>query len=433
VPGGAPGAGALGAGALGAGALPIAWAAGAVALHALLAVATLAGIPWTRATILGAALLAALAWRIAARSGRGAPAAPPWRVGAADCAAAGIALLVVALAAAGRITQPDFFYHWGLKARRFLEFAGADYYFLAGPSAWRLHPDYPLLVPELLLLPGSLIGTFVEGAALAAAAVPILLLPLALARALAAAGVEGAARGTAVAASTAGLAAFVVAYGLAGSADPWMALALLLALPPLLARAPTPASGWELGIAAALAASAKIEGVPAAALLIAVEAARRLGRAGARATVAHLARVAGPTLVVVVPWFALARAYRLFLDTNAGALDWERAPVIARAALASALEPAWALLPLALLALPVLARRAPTRAPAIVLLLQLLFYFGVYFTGPVDTRFYVLSTLPRLLFHLIPATLALLAIATLGPGAERRTSAPVPAPRESAA
>ena len=76
------------------------------------------------------------------------------------------------------------------------------------------------------------------------------------------------------------------------------------------------------------------------------------------------------------------------------------------------------------------------RPAALVLLAQLGFYLIVYWTGPVDSRFYVLSTFPRLLFHLLPATLALVAIAALGPreAAASRVApfAPPPAPGESA-
>jgi hypothetical protein len=406
-------------------ALPWTWAAGAVTLHVLLAAATLAGIPWGPVTFVGAALVGGAAWAGAARF-RIEPLGGA-RGGAGDLATAGVVALVVVLGAAGRVTQPDFFYHWGLKARRFLEISGADYYFLAGPSAWRLHPDYPLLVPELLMLPGALAGGFAEAAALAVAAVPLVLLPLALRRALDEAGLDGATLGGAVATVTALLAAFVVAYGLVGSADPWIALALALALPALAAGEATPARGWELGIAAALAAAAKIEGVPLAACLIGVELLRRVGR-GRWSGIAHLARVALPAAVVCFPWFALARAYGLFLETNAGAPDPGRLPVIARAAAAVAVDPTWALAPLALVALPWLLAARRSRATAAVITFQLVFYFAVYLTGPVDTRFYVLATFPRLLFHLLPATLALLAIAALAPGPSPRGAPPRESP-----
>lgn len=409
--------------------LPLAVAAGAVALHVLLAAMTLAGVAWSPARVAGGLLLAALAWGARAGLRCGLPGAPRLR------AAEGVALAalgaVVLAAAAGWLTQPDFYYHWGLKARRFLEIGNADYYFLAAPSSWRLHPDYPLLAPELLLLPSLGRRAFDEAAALAMAALWIALVPLALARALAVAGLGERPRARATAILALALGGFAIGYGLVGAADPLIALALALALPPLLAAETTPARGWELGIAAALAAAAKLEGVPLAALLIGAELVRRGLRERRPPPLAHLARVALPTLLVVVPWFGLARAYRLFLETNAGAFDAGRTAVILPALGISALDPAWALLPLALAALPWLARRGELRPVVAVLAAQLALYLWTYWTGPVDTRFYVLSTFPRLLFHLLPATLALAAIALLGDRDEAASSRRAPRPGES--
>ena len=416
-------------GARGLAALPVAFAAGAVSLHLLLAAATLAGVAWSATSVAAALALAALGWAARARFRleRFAPARP----GGWDALAAGAGAGVVLLGAAGWLTQPDFYYHWGLKARRFLEIGGADYYFLAAPSSWRLHPDYPLLAPELLLLPSLGRGGFDEAAALAMAALWIVLVPIALGRALAAAGLAAGevARGRAVVALA--LAGFTVGYGLVGAADPLIALALALALPPLVARERTAGGAWELGLAAALAASAKIEGVPLAALLVGLDLVVRSARERRFVGLAHLARTALPAALAVAPWLALARAYRLFLETNAGAFDAGRSAEILRALAATALHPDWALFPLALLALPWLARRGDLRPAALVLLGQLGLYLAVYWTGPVDTRFYVLSTFPRLLFHLVPAALALAAIALATPGRAISPSAAAPAPGES--
>jgi hypothetical protein len=404
-------------------ALPAAFAAGAVSLHLLLAVATLAGRAWTPALVAAALLLAALGWAARARFRLASFARPrltPW-----DGGALAAMVLVVLYGAAGRLSQPDFYYHWGLKARRFLEISGADYYFLAGPSSWRLHPDYPLLAPELLLLPSLGRGGFDEAAALASAAIWIALLPLAVGRALAAGGLAAAEISRARALFALALAGFAVGYGLVGAADPLIALALVLALPPLLAAERTPTADWELGIAAALAASAKLEGVPLAALLVVAGLANRWLRDRRFGGWTSLARTALPSLLVVAPWFGLARAYHLFLPTNAGAFDAGRTREILSALAATALHPDWALFPLALLALPWLARRERLRPAAFVVMAQLGFYLLVYWTGPVDTRFYVLSTFPRLLFHLVPATLALVACAALAP------APPAPSPGES--
>lgn len=387
-------------------ALPLAVAAGALALHLAFAAATLAGRGWSLALALTALVASGMAWRFLIPAGsmesRGR--------GAGAWAAAGLGALVVALGSAGWLTQPDFYYHWALKARRFLEIGGADYYFLAGPSAWRLHPDYPLLASELALLPSLLAGRWSERAALALSALVVALVLIALRRALVAAGLTAARLEVATAAGAALFCGFVLGYGLVGAADPLLALALLVALPALVDAGPaSAASGWRIGLGAALAAAAKIEGVPLALALVGVDAVARTLRGRRPPPLAHLARTALPTLLVVLPWYALARAYRLFLETNAGEWRWRRAGEIFPAVVECALHPDWSLTPLLLLALPfVFARRWLAPAAAVVAL-QLALYFAVYFTGPVDTRFYVLSTFPRLLFHLLPATFALVA------------------------
>ncbi|MCB9377549.1 MAG: hypothetical protein H6511_02135 [Holophagales bacterium] len=393
--------------------LPLAFAAGALALHVAFAAATLLGAGWSRALALAALVAGALAWR-AARLLEPTPGSAP---GPGAWAAGGVGALVVALGSAGWLTQPDFYYHWGLKARRFLEIGGADYYFLAGPSAWRFHPDYPLLGPELLMLPSLVAGSWSERGALALSALVVALLFVALRGALAAAGLAAARLEVATAVGAALFGGFVVGYGLVGAADPLLALALLLALPALASdREPTAALSWRLGIGAALAAASKIEGVPLALWIVGVDAATRTLRSRRLPPFAHLARTALPTLVVVLPWFALARVYRLFLETNAGSWRWERATEIFPAVVECALHPDWAFAPLLLVALPFVVSCRRLAPAAAVVALQLALYFAVYFTGPVETRFYVLSTLPRLLFHLLPATFALVAGRFFGDG-----------------
>ncbi len=391
-----------------------------------MALATLGGLRWSAALVAATLAGVALVRRLGARPTTFGSARP----GAGAWVAAGVAAVVFVAGATGWTTQPDFYYHWGLKARRFLEIGGADYYFLAGPSAWRLHPDYPLLAPELFLLPSLPGGVWREGAALALSAATFALLLLALRRALREAGLGGARLEVVGAAAAALLGAFWIAYGLTGSAEPLVALALLLALPALMdSGKPEPARGWELGLAAALAAAAKLEGVPLALLVIGADALRRTVRTRALPPLAHLARTTLPTLVVALPWLLLARAYRLFLETNAGEWRWERAGEILPALAWSALHPDWALAPLALLALPLALRHPRLAAAAAVVLAQLALYLAVYFTGPVDTRFYVLSTFQRLLFHLLPATFVLVAARFAG-AAQPFPRAPLP--RESA-
>ena len=70
-------------------------------------------------------------------------------------------------------------------------------------------------------------------------------------------------------------------------------------------------------------------------------------------------------------------------------------------------------------ALPPLFKRA--RPFAVVTTLQLAFYFYVYFSAPVDTRYYVISSFPRLSLQLIPAVLAV-AFGSLGDDGELEES-----------
>ena len=57
------------------------------------------------------------------------------------------------------------------------------------------------------------------------------------------------------------------------------------------------------------------------------------------------------------------------------------------------------------LLLPALAWSRRTRPVALTCALQLGFYLWVYLASPLEPRFYVLSSFPRLLFHLLPAVL----------------------------
>ena len=67
------------------------------------------------------------------------------------------------------------------------------------------------------------------------------------------------------------------------------------------------------------------------------------------------------------------------------------------------LLPEWHGLPLLLLALPLLLLRASTRPVAVLCTLQLGFYLYVYASAPLEPGYFVLSSLPRLLLHLLPA------------------------------
>lgn len=434
--------------------------AGLVALYALLLLFDLAGVPWRRGPLAAgwsAATAAAVAvawsrrpigWRwdgrragAGGRPGFGRGAIGRGAIGWGDGVAAGAALLYAAAAWTRRITIPDFVYHWGPKAKRALLGGGVDYAFLADPLRLTDHPDYPHLLPGLYAAVGVVRGAFHERAALLVSVVFFALAVAGVRRAAAVAGLpRHPAQGT-VAAVALTLAAFGIGYRMAGAADWPVVAALLVALPALVGlpgRGPgrglaAPDDALRLGLAAALAAGSKIEGVPLAALLVGVGLVRLGGTrwwvGGTARRAAELARLVVPPLLVVVPWTVQNLRHGLFAAENTGPLVAARIPVVVRAAAEVFATAEWAGLPWLLLLLPALLARRATRMAAAVLLLQGGFYAWVYLTSPVDTRFFVLSSLARLLFHLVPPLLVLLAIALF---AGRETAPPLTAARPGA-
>ena len=424
-----------------------AWALSASAGLVLVFVLQLAldalAIPWRRVSLaaavlaLGVPLTAAAAARLRRALGRGAatPATAsatqplPPAVAAARRGPWGLGLVAAVVAAftwavtTRRVAIPDFVYHWGLKGERYHRAGGIDFAFLADPLPLTEHPDYPNLLPSLYAATAHVRGFFDEISMLLWSVLFLLLLALLARNALARGGVRDGwlEAGTALVALVTGM--FAVGYDLAGGGDLVIALALLAALPALLAAvesAQDPRPGdLRVAIAAALAAATKIEGVTLAAVLLAARLWVARGSAGGRGQAAwrrgwlrRLPWLLVPPALVILPWLAAAVHYRLFGDANPGSPDLARL----RALLPAVLEAlgtrewhgfAWLML---LLPWPLAVRR--TRTAALVLAVQGGFYLAVYLGAPVDVRFYVLSSLPRLLVHLLPALLVLLVLLT---------------------
>jgi hypothetical protein len=181
------------------------------------------------------------------------------------------------------------------------------------------------------------------------------------------------------------------------------ALALLAALPAL-SRQPDAAGDLQIGIAAAFAAASKVEGMMLAALLILAQLARRPG-AGRRLGRARLLRLGAPAAAVVLPWWIEVQRHHLFTVLSSGGLTQERTQAALPAMLDVLNSPGWHGFAYAILLIPFLAIRRPTRPLAFVAGGQLLFYIWIYLVAAFDTRFYVLTSFPRLLFHLVPAVL----------------------------
>jgi uncharacterized membrane protein YeaQ/YmgE (transglycosylase-associated protein family) len=388
---------------------------GALVLHLLLTLLDFAGVPWNPAllAVLGAVLFLC-AWRFLPRNSQRSriPSDLGWGDGIAIFALAAFTLVALT----GWIAIPDFIYHWGLKGHRYYLGRGVDYAFLGRSWNALLHPDYPNLMPELFALTAMLAGGFDAPAMLLGTGIFFALLLAAAREGLRQGGANRFTlqAGLALAALSAG--AFGMGHLMAGAADWMMALALAAVLPPLL-RPPDRAGDWQIGVAAAFAAAVKEEGVPLAALLVAVQLGRHAW-SERRLTAGALARTALPAAAVILPWLARTIHHHLFLPFNSGPLQSERAGEILAAALEAMSTRAWHGFAFAALLPPLLLLHRRTRAFAAVATLQLLFYVYVYFTIRLDDlRFFILANFARLAFHLVPASLVAALILT-SPGEE---------------
>ena len=392
--------------------------AGLVLFHLLLLGLQLAGLPWTRTSVLLILGLSFLAAAVAARRVPAAEQARPsephdglgWGDAVAGVALAGLTAAAVTLSS----VNPDFVYHWGIKAKRFALAGGIDFAYLAHPWNHYTHPDYPHLLTGLYTATTLVAGRFDEPALLAWTAVVFAALlwsarqGLHLVR-------SRFVRQAGLAVLALGVAAFGIGYLQPGGADLLIALALLAAVRPL--AGPT-APGPDLTVAAcaAFAAASKIEGVPLAAILLAVYGGK-LWR-DRRLAPGTAARVVLPTLLVVAPWLWLNLRYDLFQPTNAGLPDWSRVAPVARALAESFAKPEWHGLSWLVLTAPLLLLSRPVRLSALVVLLQGGFYAYVYLSAPLDPDILVLASAPRLLLHLVPAVL-LAWLVVLGRAADR--------------
>jgi hypothetical protein len=389
----------------------VAGLAGLLLLHLLLLVLTLAGLPWGLAT-LAPPLTAGIAWSLLSRPVRPPGPAPaeapaPSRWGFGDTAA------VLALAAFAFCTarlsdlNSDFIYHWGIKGKTFALARGIDFHYLTRPWSIHLHPDYPNLVPDLFALTALWDGGFREpvmGLGSVAGFALLLLFARDLLTGLAA---SRFALQVGMAILGLVLCMFGVGYLLAGSPDWLVALALLAAAGPLLAP-PSPAADHRLGIAAAVGAAAKIEGIPLAAFLIGIHLVRRARGPGARPHLAAALRAGLPSLAVVALWAWPTWRFHLFQSQFAGDFRWARLAIVLPELGRALLTVNWHLFALCLLTVPLLVLLRRFRPVALAVALQLAFYVYVYLSARVDTRLYVQTGAARLFFHLVPTVLLLL-------------------------
>jgi hypothetical protein len=387
---------------------PVAGAlAGFVGLHLLVTLLDAMGIRWSPALLLAPpALVLLLPRRFLPHPPRArGPSGPGWGDGLALFALAVFTLLALT----GWTAIPDFIFHWGTKGHRFFVARGVDYAYLAQPWHWAIHPDYPNLLPELFAATSLLAGRFDVAGAMLWTGIFFTLLLAGVREALEQAASSRFYRQAGIALVALPAAAVGIGHLMAGAADWMIALALVAALPALL-RLPDRAGDVEVGVAAAFAAASKIEGIPLAGFLVLVQIVRRL-RADRRLELVAVLRLVLPPAAVGLPWLARVLHHGLLQTTNSGAFELSRAGLIGPALLEALASPAWHGFILAVfLPLPLLFR-ARIRPVAVVVALQLVFDLYVYFTAPVDTRFYVLSSFARLAFQVIPAILVVTVLA----------------------
>ncbi len=383
--------------------------AGLVQLHLVLRVLDLLDVRWSRLAV-GAVLVALyLSGRALCRRRRvPPPGAVP--VGWGDVLAVVPWVGFAVLSWRGQITMSDFIYQWGPKAQRYFLAGGIDLEYLTRPWNRFAHPNYPHLLPELYALTAEVGGRFHPPEILLWSSVFLLGILIAGREALAAGGALSGGRSDvrhlvlAILAFT--LAAFGIGHRMAGAADWVVALALLASVPVMLAL--DRRADLQIGVLAAVAASAKVEGMVLAGLLVTVHLARRLRRR--RFSAASLVRTAAPALLCLALWASLVWRHDLLVSPPGGQAilggpDLARLPIVLTALADPATLAPWHGLALVLGLGPLLLASRGLRPLAAICAGQLALYLYVYLSAEVDTAFYVRSSAPRLVLHLLPAVL----------------------------
>ena len=394
----------------------LAWTAGSLSAWAVLVFADDTGLGWSPG-VLGALGLVGLGLAGVAAARPVLPVLPavppPFRAGWGDVVAA-IAAFVHARAAFGLWNlHPDFVYHWGLKAGRHAAVGAVDWDFLARPWEWTIHPEYPDLVILLSTVPWLGGDRSESGVALYAALLFGLVL-LATRDLLERAGASPAALQMGMAGIALFLLRFTLLHGQTGGADWWIVLAWSLGAVALLAE-----TGFRgdarVGLACALAVGAKAEGLIVAGILVTGRALAASLESGRRGFVGTFLRAGALPLAAALLWAVRSGIRGVPEPARGWVFSLERAAVVARELWAQLTVTEWHLAPVALFVLPVLAalpgnRRVRLLAGAV--LLQVAAYAAVYtFVDVPSPDSWIQWSARRLVFHVMPVTLALFVVA----------------------
>jgi hypothetical protein len=371
---------------------------GAGAATFVLFVLTMAGIRWSRASLLTglAAIMigaAIVAWR------RGVRLPEPPQAGAANFIDILTAALVgghFLLATVAPPIENDYLLIWGVKARMFLAQGGIDWSYLQAPLNGTSHPDYPLLLPLLYDLHALVHGSWPEA-------------------------------WSGFATFAFGLAGLLALRGLLADEMPKLAraIATLIVMPllfspyigiaegPLIAyatigvlyvrRGVAHASRGEVAIGAiflGLAAWTKNEGLALmVAAAIAMIVARRI----------RLLPALLPAIAINIPWLILHRLHDLKVDlAQGGALERLAARLSEPLPILTALLGRTGIAALCwggiALALAIGWRRvvAEERFLAVATALQLIVYVSIYFVTPRDLTWHIETSWDRILRQLMP-------------------------------